>query len=135
MIGERRSAYRLQKFRTKNNGKYFLWYSSNKRLKETIETKLKPLIDERYEIIYNNRSQVRSELTDEQLRYLRDESGSIKLPILFKVELHRIYAESFFNEVYDCRQKRISDQEFEKRINIKLNNLKNEQAKHKRRKP
>lgn len=125
--------YKLKKFRSKNSGKYYLWYSSNKRLKEVIENKLKPLIDEKYELIYNNRTEIQSELTNEELRYLRNESSSIKFPIVFRIGSDRIHAESFFHEVYELKYKRINNEIFEKLIILKLNKLKNEQTKYKRR--
>lgn len=132
-ISELMSAYKLKRFRYKNSGKYYLWYSSNKRLREVIEKNLKPLIKEKYELIYNNKMQIKSELTDEDLRYLRNESSSLKFPIIFKIEIDKIHAESFFNEVYEYKHKRINSEEFEKNIILKLNKLKNEQTKHKRR--
>lgn len=127
------SDYKLKRFRSKNSGKYYLWYSSNKRLKEVIENKLKPLIDEKYELIYNNKTQIQSELSDEELRYLRNESSSIKFPIIFKIGSDKIHAESFFNKVYEYKHERINNEEFGKKIILKLNKLKNEQTKHKRR--
>jgi Mg2+/citrate symporter len=123
-INGRKEEKRLKKFRKKNNGKYYLWYSSNKRLKEYVEGKLKPMLGE-FEIIYNNRERIESELTMEELRHLRNVSGSIKFPIVFKVGINRIYAESFFEEINEYKHSGIQA-EFEKKIILKLNKLKNE---------
>ncbi len=117
---------KLSSFMKNNEGKYFLWYSSNKRLKETIESDLKPLMDINYHIIYTNREQVISQLPDEIWSYLRIETNTIKFPRLIKISSGKVLAESFYHEVNLLRQAELDKEEYKNRVILKLNKLKNE---------
>ncbi|MBL0330106.1 MAG: hypothetical protein IPP64_11975 [Bacteroidetes bacterium] len=125
----------LKKFRTKNIGNYFFWYSSNKRIKDIIEQQLIPLIDVEYCLIYTNREKIQSDLTTDEISYLRKKSDGVKFPLMIKIGADRLYAESFFEEVMEYKQQTISKNELEKKIIRKLNSIKHEQIKHNRRRP
>lgn len=105
----------------KNDKKGFILYSSNKRLKPTIETELKPLFDFEYGIIYNNRNIIESNLDAEIINFLQNQSIGFKLPILYKITKEKIIATSFYEDVYEFKEQRIIQEVFKTRVNNKLN--------------
>ena len=92
----------------------------NKKLKQTIETDLKPLFDFDYTVIYNNRNKIESNLDEETINHLQNHSVELKLPILYKVTKEKILVNSFYEEVNEIKEKYINKEVFEKRINNKL---------------
>ena len=112
---------RVKRFIKKNDNKQFMLYSSNKRLKQTIETKLKPLFDFDYTIIYNNRNKIESDLDEEIIKYLQNNSIGYKLPILYKITKEKVLVTSFYEDVYEFKEQRIIQEVFEKRVTNKLN--------------
>lgn len=119
-LGDSLRTKRIKRFMKQNNGKYFLSYSSNKKLKQTIETDLKPLFDFDYTVIYNNRNKIESNLDEETINHLQNHSVELKLPILYKVTKEKILVNSFYEEVNEIKEKYINKEVFEKRINNKL---------------
>ena len=59
----------MKRFLKENEGKFYLWYSSRKELKNVIEEEMKPLLNVDYDTVYNNRNKLESNMTVEQLRY------------------------------------------------------------------
>ncbi len=112
---------RIKHFMKKNDKKGFILYSSNKRLKPTIETELKPLFDFEYGIIYNNRNIIESNLDAEIINFLQNQSIGFKLPILYKITKEKIIATSFYEDVYEFKEQRIIQEVFKTRVNNKLN--------------
>jgi hypothetical protein len=112
---------RIKRLIKKNDNKQFMLYSSNKRLKPTIETKLKPLFDFDYTIIYNNRNKIESDLDEEIINYLQNNSIGYKLPILYKITKEKVLVTSFYEDVYEFKEQRIIQEVFEKRVTNKLN--------------
>jgi hypothetical protein len=123
LIREALRTNKVKQFMKQNNGKYFISYSSNKRLKPFIETKLKPLFDFDYTIIYNNRNKIESELNAEIINYLQNQSVGLKLPILYKVTKEKIIVTSFYEDVYEFKEQRIIQEVFKTRINNKLKTI------------
>ena len=114
---------RIKKFMKQDNNNYFLFYSSNKKIKPVIEAGLKPLFNFDYDIIFNNRNVMKTNLTKEQLAYLQDVSYMHKLPIVYRIKNNTIHFVSLFSEVNEFKEHRISKEIFEKRVNDKLKKL------------
>ena len=124
LIANRKEIIARRKFFRVNDGKYFLWYSSNKKYKEKIENHLIPLLSEiEFSIIYNNKNNVESSLDGSILRSFRDETYNSKLPILFKIKNGKIYSESFYKEIRQARIERLPVAEFNEKVLVKLKKL------------
>lgn len=119
------SERRIKRFRKEYEGKYFLWYSSRKEFKTVIETDLKPLFNLEYYLVYNSRSKIESNLTEEQIRYLRNESEKLKLPLMMRIGKDKVHAESFYQEINHYKYNKIDKVEFKRIITNKLNKLNN----------
>ena len=122
--------FKFRIFRRKNNGKYFLLYGSNKRIKSTIETELIPVINVDYKMIYTKRGRVETELADHEWQYLLMKTNAVKYPRLIKIVDKEVKVESFYNEVYRLKMQEVSKEVYKKDVLIKLNRIKNEQIKH-----
>lgn len=116
----------VARFINKHNGTYFLWYSSNKRLKQTIERHLELTLDMNYKKIYINKHKPETELSSVVYQHLFVQFNGIKFPRIVKIKNGRIVAKSFYEEVYRLKEGIISPDVFKKEVLIKLNALKNE---------
>lgn len=126
LITEYFKNFKFKIFRRKNNGKYFLLYGSNKRIKSTIETELMPVINVDYKMIYTKRGRVETELADHEWQYLLMKTNAVKYPRLIKIVDKEVKVESFYNEVYRLKMQEVSKEVYKKDVLIKLNRIKNE---------
>src|SRR6218665_2622170 len=121
-----KAAKQLAQFKKSSEGKCFLWYSSNKRLKTVIDQDLRPLLGPEVEIVYNNREHVETRLSEPEWRYLLAHTNTIKFPRLIAIKNGQVLAISFHKEVHALRFLEMEKEEYKKNVLLKLEKLKND---------